>query len=78
MSADNTSQEEQDQMAAEWAAALAESKSSPASEVSAPAESVAPASFTNFSCAFWMEVNCTLGSKLLRTPSNSKIGRAHV
>jgi flagellar motor switch protein FliN/FliY len=43
---------EEDRMAAEWAAALAESKggggSAVASEVAAPVESVAPASFTNF------------------------------
>ncbi len=43
---------EEDKMAAEWAAALAESKpgagNEVASEVSAPAESVAPAAFTNF------------------------------
>ena len=44
MSADNTATSEQDRMAAEWAAALAESK--PATEVAA--EQVAPASFTNF------------------------------
>ncbi len=43
---------EEDKMAAEWAAALAQSKpagNEVASEVSAPAESVAPAAFTNFS-----------------------------
>jgi flagellar motor switch protein FliN/FliY len=46
---------EEDKMAAEWAAALAETKTSGssgtevASEVSGPAESVAPATFTNFS-----------------------------
>jgi flagellar motor switch protein FliN/FliY len=41
---------EEDKMAAEWAAALAESKpgSEVASEVTSPAESVAPAAFTNF------------------------------
>jgi len=42
---------EEDRMAAEWAAALSESKSGDnavASEVSAPAESVAPATFANF------------------------------
>lgn len=41
---------EEDKMAAEWAAALAESKPSSdvASEIAAPVESVAPASFTNF------------------------------
>ncbi|MCA3252272.1 MAG: flagellar motor switch protein FliN [Pseudomonadota bacterium] len=41
---------EQDRMAAEWAAALAESKpagNEVASEVAGPAESVAPASFAN-------------------------------
>ncbi len=38
---------EEDRMAAEWAAALAESKGV-ASEVAPPAETVAPASFTNF------------------------------
>ncbi|MBU6261087.1 MAG: flagellar motor switch protein FliN [Burkholderiales bacterium] len=42
---------EEDKMAAEWAAALAESKpagNEVASEVAGPAESVAPASFANF------------------------------
>jgi flagellar motor switch protein FliN/FliY len=42
---------EEDKMAAEWAAALAESKPSGnevASEVAGPAETVAPAAFTNF------------------------------
>jgi flagellar motor switch protein FliN len=53
MSADNagsSTPSEEDQMAAEWAAALAESKhaSEPASEVTAAAETVSPASFTNF------------------------------
>jgi flagellar motor switch protein FliN len=53
MSVDNaasSSPSEEDQMAAEWAAALAESKhaSEPASEVTTAAETVAPASFTNF------------------------------
>ena len=45
---------EEDRMAAEWAAALNESKgggSNVASEVAAAAESVAPASFTNFGAA---------------------------
>ena len=41
--------EEQDDMAAEWAAALAEVKPETASEVHAPADQVAPASFQNFS-----------------------------
>ena len=41
---------EEDKMAAEWAAALAETKSV-ASEVTGPAETVAPAQFTNFSNA---------------------------
>ena len=45
---------EEDKMAAEWAAALSESKAAAAgnevaSEVASPAESVAPANFTNFS-----------------------------
>ena len=40
---------EEDRMAAEWAAALSESKGdSVASEVTAAAETVAPAAFTNF------------------------------
>ncbi|GAB4037131.1 MAG: flagellar motor switch protein FliN [Rubrivivax sp.] len=40
---------EEDRMAAEWAAALSESKgANVASEVAPPAETVAPASFTNF------------------------------
>ena len=47
------SQEEQDAMAAEWAAALAEAgggggEAEVASEVAAPVEQVAPAAFTNF------------------------------
>jgi flagellar motor switch protein FliN/FliY len=47
----NAEMSEEDKMAAEWAAALAESKPSSevASEVTNPLESVAPASFTNFS-----------------------------
>ncbi len=40
---------ESDEMAAEWAAALSESKSETASEVHAPADQVSPASFQNFS-----------------------------
>jgi flagellar motor switch protein FliN/FliY len=48
MSAETPAAEEQDAMAAEWAAALAEAKpSDTASEVQP--EQVAPASFTNFS-----------------------------
>ncbi len=47
-----TPMSEEDRMAAEWAAALSESQpgagSNVASEVTAPAESVAPAAFTNF------------------------------
>jgi flagellar motor switch protein FliN/FliY len=42
---------EEDRMAAEWAAALSESQGAGtevASEVAAPAETVAPAAFTNF------------------------------
>ena len=49
---DNAAMSEEDRMAAEWAAALAESKPTGgdvASEVSGPAEQVAAASFTNFS-----------------------------
>ena len=50
MATDNTPMSEEDRMAAEWAAALSESKdANVASEVAAPAESVAPASFANFS-----------------------------
>jgi flagellar motor switch protein FliN/FliY len=47
MSADNNAQQDADAMAAEWAAALAESKPETASEV-AHADQVSPASFTNF------------------------------
>jgi len=45
-----TPMSEEDKMAAEWAAALNESKgaSNVASEVAAPAETVAPAAFANF------------------------------
>jgi len=43
---------EEDRMAAEWSAALAESKPAEvASQVTLPTESVAPAQFTNFSNA---------------------------
>ena len=55
MSTENTaSMSEEDRMAAEWAAALAESTpaaapgNSVASQVTGPAEQVAPAQFTNF------------------------------
>ena len=50
MAADPQEMSEEDKMAAEWAAALAESKGGGevASEVAGPAETVAPASFTNF------------------------------
>ncbi len=50
--ADTSGMSEEDRMAAEWAAALSESKDSSAgavaSELAAPAETVAPASFANF------------------------------
>ena len=46
MSADNTASDEQDAMAAEWAAALAETKPETASEVQT--DQVSPASFQNF------------------------------
>ena len=52
MSADNAAMSEEDRMAAEWAAALEESKTAPAAaggEVVSPAQNVAPAAFTNFS-----------------------------
>ena len=52
MSPDSPSSEEQDAMAAEWAAALAEAKPSAnevAEEVQPPTEQVAPARFDNFS-----------------------------
>ena len=53
MADDNSSMSEEDRMAAEWAAALSESKSAPtydaASEVANVTESVAPATFANFS-----------------------------
>jgi len=50
MPPDSPSQDEQDAMAAEWAAALAEAKPAEvADEVQAAPEQVAPASFTNFS-----------------------------
>ena len=48
---DAASMSEEDRMAAEWAAALNEAKPEQASEVTAPAESVAAAQFTNFSAA---------------------------
>jgi len=45
----DTHMSEEDRMAAEWAAALAETKdNNVASEVAAPAETVAPAAFANF------------------------------
>jgi flagellar motor switch protein FliN/FliY len=46
MSADNAASDEQDAMAAEWAAALAETKPETASEVQT--DQVSPASFQNF------------------------------
>jgi flagellar motor switch protein FliN/FliY len=48
--AEHETNSEEDKMAAEWAAALAESKPSGevASEISGPAESVAPAEFAKF------------------------------
>ena len=48
--ADPQNMSEEDKMAAEWAAALAESKGGDevAREIAAPAETVAPASFANF------------------------------
>ncbi|HEX6707090.1 MAG TPA: flagellar motor switch protein FliN [Albitalea sp.] len=45
----NGDMSEEDKMAAEWAAALAEATPSAATEVQTQAEQVAPASFTNFS-----------------------------
>ena len=54
MPADNTQMSEEDRMAAEWAAALEESKAPTAAagtEVASPAQSVAPAAFANFSAA---------------------------
>jgi flagellar motor switch protein FliN/FliY len=50
MAEPDNKQSEEDRMAAEWAAALEEGKdaNAVASEVTAPAESVAPAAFTNF------------------------------
>jgi len=50
MSAEPNTMSEEDRMAAEWAAALSESQAANnvASEVAAPAETVAPASFANF------------------------------
>ncbi|WP_372527073.1 flagellar motor switch protein FliN [Piscinibacter sp.] len=51
MPPDNTAPDTsaEDAMAAEWAAALAETKPETASEVQTTAEQVAPAAFTNFS-----------------------------
>ena len=50
MSADSAAPSEEDKMAAEWAAALEESKSAGvASEIAPAQETVAPAAFTNFS-----------------------------
>jgi len=50
MASDNTTpaSSEQDDMAAEWAAALAETKPETASEVHAAADQVSPAAFQNF------------------------------
>ena len=49
MSEEAEAMSEEDRMAAEWAAALDESKPETASAISMPTESVAAASFTNFS-----------------------------
>jgi flagellar motor switch protein FliN len=57
MSADPLAPSEEDKMAAEWAAALEQSKSAgSASEVTGPADTVAPAAFTNFSASNAMAV----------------------
>jgi flagellar motor switch protein FliN/FliY len=48
MSPDNPGSDEQDAMAAEWAAALAEAQPEVANEVQQPAEQVSPASFASF------------------------------
>jgi flagellar motor switch protein FliN/FliY len=48
---DTPNMSDEDAMAAEWAAALAETKPEPAVEVTAAAEQVAAPSFTNFSSA---------------------------
>jgi len=48
MSDETSTMSEEDRMAAEWAAALAEAKPETASEVTAPAETVSAASFANF------------------------------
>ena len=45
----NPQMSDEDRMAAEWAAALAEAKPEVASEVAAPAETVAAPAFANFS-----------------------------
>jgi flagellar motor switch protein FliN len=51
MSSENTlpAADQPDAMAAEWAAALAESQPETASEVHAPADQISPAAFQNFS-----------------------------
>ena len=49
MSEEIAAMSEEDRMAAEWAAALEESKPVPATVVTMPTESVSAASFTNFS-----------------------------
>ena len=49
MSADNPEMSEQDRMAAEWAAALEESKGASGAGSDLMAEQVSPAAFTNFS-----------------------------
>jgi flagellar motor switch protein FliN len=63
MSGDNAAPTEEDAMAAEWAAALAESKTSAgtASEVTA-AESVAPAAFANFASTGALTTNSATGA----------------
>ena len=48
MSEPQVEMSEEDRMAAEWAAALSEAKPEGGTELTAPAESVAAASFTNF------------------------------
>jgi len=51
MSPDNNAAPAEDAMAAEWAAALAESKPETASQVATAVEQAAPASFSNFASA---------------------------
>ena len=76
MSDEAAGMSEEDRMAAEWAAALSETKPETASEVTHPAQSVSAASFTNFNATPPGSIGA--GNDLNMILDIPEIGRAHV